>query len=714
MLACPFYRNRVMVGQLKRRLWLTTEASIANIALFTVFAVRTTPATDCENLMKPMFRAILMSLRYKWSILGAIFCAVMISLLWSASITAILPVVQVVLRNETAVDWVDGEIKSSTARIEKLDKDIAAQKAIINDPQVEKDAAFKAEIELDLFKDQLEAEEKLLVHYEGRVKPFVDNWAPKDPFNTLLLAMGWLLGVTILKGFFLVASAWLTARVASATVMDLRRIYYRKALDLDQRRIDRLGTSHMMTHLSHNMLMVAGGLRVFFGKCIREPLKMVTCLAIAAWISWPLLLISLCALPAGAFAIRSISRRMKKSTQNEMEGMADVFQTLIETFQKVKTVRIFNRERTERRRFRKNANTLYNMSLRISLYDSLLRPISEIIGIVSIAGAILAGAWLVLNDQTHLFGFIKVSDTPIRPTSLLYFYALLAAASDPARKMTEVVNVMVRGNTACENLFKTYDVQNRVRTPDNPVPVPLHSKSIEFDTVIFAYKPKQAVIRSLSLEIPYGQTLAVVGGNGSGKSTLVNLLCRFYDPNRGRVLIDGVDIKDVSPKKLRRQIAWVTQDSVLFNGTIRDNLTYGRTDATDEEISHAVGIANLDELLDSLPDGLDTEIGDNGSQLSAGQRQRVALARAVVVDPRILILDEATSQVDGQTESLIHGELEKFIKTRTTILVTHPASSLKLADRVIVMRLGKIVSDSTVEEARESSRPFQHLFARSA
>ncbi len=664
--------------------------------------------------MKPMFRAIKMSLRYKWSIIGAVLCAVMISVLWSFSITAILPVVQVVLRNETAVDWVDGEIESCKSRIEKLEQDIADWKAVIDDPSADKDVVFKADVDTDMARDRLKAESRQLEHFSNTVKPILDKWAPRDPFETLLLAMVFLLCLTTLKGFFLVASAWLTARVASATVMDLRRIYYRKALDLDQFRIDRLGTSNMMTHLSHNMLMVAGGLRVFYGKCIREPLKMITCLIWAAYISLPLLLLSLCALPAGAFAIRSISRRMKRSTQNEMEGMADVFQTLIETFQKVKTVRIFNRERTERRRFRKNADTLYNMSLRISLYDSLLRPISEIIGIVSIAMAILAGAWLVLNEQTHLFGMIKVSDTPIRPTSLLLFYALLAAASDPARKMTEVVNVLVRGNTACENLFRTYDVQNRVRTPENPVPVPVHQQSIEFKDVIFAYKPKQPVVRSVSLMIPFGQTLAVVGGNGSGKSTLMNLLCRFYDPNRGRVLIDGVNMKDVSPRKLRRQIAWVTQDSVLFNGTILDNVTYGKPDASPLEVANAISIARLDELLDSLPDGIDTEIGDNGSQLSAGQRQRVALARAVVANPRILILDEATSQVDGQTESLIHGELEKFIKTRTTIVVTHRASSLKLADRVIVMDHGKIVSDSTVDEARESSQPFQHLFAKSA
>lgn len=494
--------------------------------------------------MKPFFRAVLMSLRYKWSILGAVICAVMISVLWSASISTILPVVQVVLRAETFHDWIDSEIENSSDAISKLEKEINAVKSQVEDRSIAEDERYRMQLNLDISEDRLNSERALLVRYTENLKPTITRWAPDTPFKTLSVAMALLLIVTLLKGCFLVASAYLTARVASKTVMDLRRIYYRKALELDQLRIDRLGTSNMMTHLSHNMLMVNGGLKVFYGKCLREPLKMVTCLALAAWISLPLLLLSLIILPAGFLLVRSVSGRMKRSTENEMQGMADVFQTLIETFQKVKTVRIFNRERAERRRFRKNAKTLYHMSVRISLYDSLLRPLSEILGIISIALAILAGAWLVLNRETSLFG-IRMTDTPIRPVTLLYFYALLAAASDPARKMTEVVNVIVRGNTACSNLFRTFDVENRVRTGEYPVPVPLHEKAILFDDVLFSYKPRQPVLRRVSLEIPYRQTLAIVGGNGSGKSTLMNLLCRFYDPNRGRISIDGFDLKDM-------------------------------------------------------------------------------------------------------------------------------------------------------------------------
>ena len=244
--------------------------------------------------------------------------------------------------------------------------------------------------------------------------------------------------------------------------------------------------------------------------------------------------------------------------------------------------------------------------------------------------------------------------------------------------------------------------------------MPEHQQSIEFEEVIFCYKPRQPVLRKLSLSIPYGQTVAIVGGNGSGKTTLVNLLARFYDPNRGTIKIDGVNLKEVNPRKLRRQIAWVTQDSHLFQGTIWENIAYGRRDATDEQIFAAASIAKLADFVDKFEDGYQTIIGDDGSLLSAGQRQRVAMARAIVADPRIFVLDEATSQIDGKTETLIHGELAEFIKSRTTIIITHRRSSLELADRVIVMQDGRIAHDSSVAEADANSLQFQHLFSKSA
>ncbi|MFK7767045.1 MAG: ABC transporter ATP-binding protein [Mariniblastus sp.] len=657
--------------------------------------------------MKPFFRAVRHSLRYRWSIVGAFLCSLIIAVIWSASITTIFPIVKIVLEGETAVSWIEHEIQNGEAIVISLEKEITN----LEDQFAQKNDVLIAN-KLDLKRDRLAGEQASLAWYQN-ASPTVKKYAPETGFQTLVVALIFLLTVSLFKGILLIVGACLDARVAEKTVLDLRRIYYRKALELDQRRIDRIGTSNMMTHLSYNMTMISSGLRMFYGKCLREPLKMITSLAVAAWISLPLLLISMCIVPAGAFLIHTISRRMKRSTEVEMAGMADVFQTLIETFKAVKTVRIFNRERTERHRFKNNSTTLYRMQLRIALYDSLLRPITEILSIISISLSILIGAYLVLNQETHL-GFIKISDTPIKPVMLLLFYGMLAGAADPARKMSEIVNVIVRGGTACDNLFRTFGPEPLVAPPENPIPVPDHKESIVFEKIFFGYLPKQPVLKKLSLTVPAGQTIAIVGGNGSGKSTLMNLLARFYDPHLGKVMIDGKDIRQMHPKKVRQQIAWVTQDSVLFNGTLWENVAYGNPSATDEEIRAALKVSRVDAFVDKLENGYQANVGDDGKNLSAGQRQRVAIARAVLSNPRILILDEATSQIDGQSENLIHNTLADFIKDRTTFVITHRHSSLRLADRVIVMDLGEIVHDSSVADATQNSEQFNCLFQKAA
>jgi ATP-binding cassette subfamily B protein/subfamily B ATP-binding cassette protein MsbA len=393
--------------------------------------------------------------------------------------------------------------------------------------------------------------------------------------------------------------------------------------------------------------------------------------------------------------------------------MSEVYQTLIETFGAIKTVRIFNREQTERVRFKTYSGALYRMSQRISLYDSILRPVGEMLGIISISLATLAGAYLVLNRETHLFG-IEICKRPLSPSSLMMFYALLAGASDPARKMGEILNVLVRGGVACESLFKMFDEPAADSMQfDRTAKIPLHQREIEFDDVTFCFQGNHQVLKQVKLTVPFGQSVAIVGGNGAGKTTLINLLARFYDPTQGQIRLDGVELTRLNPKKLRRQMAWVTQDSILFQGTIRENILYGARGCSDERFLAAARLARVDEFIERIPQGYDSDVGDGGNRLSAGQRQRVALARAIIAQPRILILDEATSQLDGHTEQLVHESLRPFLRGRTTIVITHRPSSLKLADRVIVMDRGRIVSD-TPSDAATQSADFRSLFAKSA
>jgi ATP-binding cassette subfamily B protein/subfamily B ATP-binding cassette protein MsbA len=617
--------------------------------------------------------------------------------------------VESVFQKKTFSTWIAEEITNARARQVKL-----ADESAVLETQL---AATTDVRERSLIEQELEqksgyqtAEHKAVEWYEW-IRPSVERYAPKSPFGTLVAAMVWLLIASALKGVFLILGSLFVARIANGTARDMRRIYYRKALEMDQLKFDRMGTSSILTHLSHNMMLISGGLTMLYGKSIREPLKMFTCLLVAAWISLPLLLISLALVPLGAWVVHRLASGMKNATRREVLGMADIFDTLIETLSSIKTVRMFNRESTERKRFKANSEMLYRMAMRMRFFDAMVHPITELLGIVSITLAILAGAWLTLSGELTLLG-ITISNRPLSPAKLMLFYGMLAGASDPARKLSEIVNVLVRGGTACESLVRSYDSIPTVTAPAVPLSVPEHSVEIELDNVLFAYQPKQPVLKNISLKIPFRQTLAIVGENGCGKSTLINLLARFYDPNVGRILVDGVDIRQMNPKKLRRQMAWVTQESNLFRGTVWENIAYGLRNASREQVLNAVHLAQVDKFLDQLPLGLDSDVGEGGNSLSAGQRQRVALARAILADPRILILDEATSQLDGHTEQLVHRSLGPFIKSRTTLIITHRLSTISLADRVIVMDKGKIVSDSTPDQAIQSSTQFNHLFAK--
>ncbi len=662
-------------------------------------------------MIKQFLPAIKLSLRYRWSISGAVICSLIVAVLCVASITTVFPIVESVFQKKTIATWIVEEVTDSEARITRLTGEIESIETQLN---LATDANEQVNLrdEIDRRSGNIGTAHETIDFY-ATISPWVENYAPKTPWGTLIAAMVWLLVAAALKGIFLIIGALFVSRISNGTARDMRRIYYRKALEMDQVRFDQMGTSNILTHLSHNMMLISSGLAILYGKSIREPLKIISCLSVAAFISWPLLLISLTLMPVGAWVVHRLARGMKNATRREVLGMADIFDTLIETLSSIKTVRIFNRESTERKRFKANAEMLYRMSMRMRFYDALVQPITELLGIVSITLAILAGGWLALSSDATLFGN-TLNHEPMSPAKLMLFFAMLAGASDPARKLTEIVNVLVRGGTACETLVKIYDIKPCVTAPDKPLSIPQHSEKIEFDNVVFAYQPQQLVLKNVSLTIPYGQTLAIVGENGCGKSTLVNLLARFYDPRVGRILIDGIDIRQTNPRKLRRQMAWVTQDSHLFIGSVLENIGYGLRGATQAQILNAAKLAQVDNYIDQLANGYETDIGEGGRNLSAGQRQRVALARAILADPRILILDEATSQLDGHTEQLVHESLRSFIKARTTIIITHRLSTISLADRVIVMDRGRIVSDSTPEDAVQSSKEFKHLFAKSA
>jgi subfamily B ATP-binding cassette protein MsbA len=653
-------------------------------------------------MMNDFREAIRLSLRYKWSIVGAALSSLMIALLFGASIATTLPFVKIIFTEDsnTIELWVARQVESAEARLAEVEATSSAETS--------DDAANSNTLQPAVADPVwLDAHQSLLFYQW--LQSSVAGRVPTTPFGTLQLVIVWLLFASLLKGVFLVISVVLVAKVANRTVMDMRRIYFRRAMDMDSRRVEQIGTSVLMNHLSNSLQMVSAALMALYGRALREPMKMLTCLVGAAFISLPLLILSLILMPFGGLLVYSLSQRMKRAVNREIGGMSAVYQTLMETFNGLKTIRIFNREQTERVRFKRNSKTLYRISLRISLYDSLIRPATEMAGIASFSIAVLAGGYLVLNQETHLL-WIPISSEPLSAEQVVLFFVLLAGAADPARKMSEIVNVLVRGGQACSLLQNTFDQMPTVAAPEKPRMVVPHHQSIKLRNLRFAYQPNTPVLKGITLDIPFGQTVAMVGGNGCGKSTLVYLLTRFYDPHHGQILIDDIDIREYDPRQLRQQFAWVTQDACLFQGTIRENIAYGKLNASEFEIQAAAKLAGVTDFLPRIAHGLETQVGDMGRELSAGQRQRVALARAVLADPKILILDEATSQMDGYNEQLIHQRLKPFFANRTTIIISHRRSSLELVDRIIVMDAGKIIEDGTLVDLQRHSSSFAELF----
>jgi ATP-binding cassette subfamily B protein/subfamily B ATP-binding cassette protein MsbA len=470
------------------------------------------------------------------------------------------------------------------------------------------------------------------------------------------------------------------------------------------------GTADLMSRFTNDMNQVASGLEALFGKLIREPMKMVACLIGAGFICWRLLLLSLVVAPLAGYLVRWLARSLKRANRRAMEEMAVIYTTLEETFRSIKIVKAFTNERQERKQFHDNSKSYYSRSMRIAGYDSLTHPITEVMGIVAISLALLAGVWLVLSRQTHLLG-IRMSARPLDWGSLLLFYGLLAGVADPLRKLSDIFSRLQAASAAADRIFSRLDRDPGVRNPKNPVAIGRHHRDLVFENVSFAYQPSKTVLEEVNLRIGYGETVAIVGPNGCGKSTLANLIPRFADPTAGVVKLDGVPLCDLRLRELRGQIGLVTQETMLFDDTIFNNIRYGLPNATRERVIAAAKQAHAHRFIETeLPNGYETMAGALGNRLSGGQRQRIALARAILRDPAILILDEATSQVDLESEQVIQQVLEKFTRDRTTVIITHRLAVLSLADRIVVMQGGRILDIGTHDDLLTRCGLYRRLY----
>ncbi|HYO25428.1 MAG TPA: ABC transporter ATP-binding protein [Lacipirellulaceae bacterium] len=648
--------------------------------------------------MKNFYRVIQLSFRHRFTVAASLVCSLAVALLWGGNITAIYPVVDVIMNNKSVPQYLDEQRTLAEARVAELAPAIETRRLELAQAANAPAADLRDQRrELAAWEDELARKRHELARY-AYWNPVAHQWLPTTAFKTLVGVCTALILGTVLKSSFRVAGAYYTGRIANLVTFDLRKDLYRRTLRLDLATFRGTTTGDLMNRFTSDVNTAANGVQNVFGMVICEPMKIVVCLAGAAWVSWQLLLLTMISAPLAGYAIGRLARSLKRANRRAIEEMSTVYDRLEETFASLKVIKAFTRESRERSRFHQQSKQYYQKSMRISLYSSLVSPVTEVSGIAIIVAAILCGGYLVLNQKTHLFG-IRVSAEPLSHGWLTLFYCFLAGASDPIRRLTSIFNTLQQGAAASDHLYEVLDRESKIQDPPAPKSLPELLGPIEFREVSFAYKPDEPVLDRVSLRVNPGETIAIVGPTGSGKTTLMNLVARFYDPTSGAVLVSGVDVREVRTRDLRERLGVVTQETLLFDDTVFENIRYGQLEATREEIIAAAERAHAHRFItEVLADGYETRVGQGGNRLSGGQRQRIALARAILRDPDILILDEATSQIDVESERLIHQVLEEFIRGRTAFIITHRPSTLELADRIVVMEAGRIADVGTFRE----------------
>jgi len=669
--------------------------------------------------MKNLRRALGMAFRYKWSLVVSTICAFLVAVLWGANIGGVLPIIEIVFKGNSLHTMVDKRLERSDRVIAEAQTIVDQARKKIRDGAVEQ-SALRREVR---HKEGMIEDERASIARTQWFEPYIKKYTPADPFQTLILVFGVLFFGTLLRCLFLAINMYLVNRVGQRTVLDIQDHVFRNTLRLEVAELDDInGTGDLISRIRGETASISRAITVLFGKTLREPLKMLACITGAAFVNWRLLILSLVVVPLAGFVMLTVARLTKRAHRRAVEDSALLLNRLFQAVSYNRLVKAFNMEKHEHARFSETATAVYRKQMKISLFNAFGRSNSEILGVAIISMSAIAGAYLVLNGQTHLFG-VKLAAKIMTPSEIMVFFAFLIGVADPLRKMGDVYNQIQSGAVSADRVFPLFDQVPNVRDPANPQPLlPLNAEgtpdvnrkantSVTFQDVRFAYQPGNDILRGISVEIPDQSSLAIVGANGCGKSTLINLLLRFFDPQQGSVKIGDHDIRDYRVNDVRQSIGYVTQQTMLFNDTIANNIRYGCPDATLQQVMVAARQAHAHDFIAELPEGYDTSVGEHGGKLSGGQRQRLALARAILKNAPILVLDEATSQIDPESERLIQRSLADFTANRTTLMITHRMSTLDLADRILVMNEGQVVDCGTHAELLLRCRAYQRLRA---
>lgn len=517
--------------------------------------------------------------------------------------------------------------------------------------------------------------------------------------NTTYLKLMPLVVVVIFfsKGVFYYLYSMLLEFIGQSVIRDFRLNIFNHIHKQSLSFFNDMPTGTLISRIIADVTLLQGAISNALVKSVRDFFTVIILLGVVFTMNWRLAMVTFIVLPLAAYPIVRFGKLFRKISTSTQEETAHVTNILHETITGNRIVKAFTKEEYEGNRFKKQIFGLFSLTMKDAKYRCLQHPLMEFIGGFAIAIII----W---------FGGLEVINGTATPGTFFAFLTALIAAYEPIKGVTRINSIIQQGLAASERVFSLLDVEPEIQDKKDAFPLPTFSKNIEFQNLQYQYDQDTKVLTDINLVVPAGQALAIVGPSGGGKTTLTNLIPRFLDIKDGAILIDDTDIRDVTMASLRDQIAMVTQQTILFNDTIRNNIAYSDQEATIEDIRRAAKAAYAIDFIEALPNGFDTIIGEGGARLSGGQKQRISIARAILKDAPILILDEATSALDTESERQVQKALENLMKNRTTFVIAHRLSTIKNADRIVVVKEGRIVEEGTHEHLISLGGEYETLY----
>jgi len=499
------------------------------------------------------------------------------------------------------------------------------------------------------------------------------------------------------KNAFRYAAMYVLAFLRTGMVKDIQDRLYHKTLDLQLGYFTETRKGDLLARMTSDVKEVEGSIINSLEALAREPITIVIVLVSMLAISPQLTLFVFIFLPIAGFLISIVGKRLKAQSLEAQQETGTFLSFLEETLGALKIIKGFNAEERLSTKFTDSTSRFKKIMTAVLQRKGLASPFSEFLGVTVVITVLWYGGSLVLGNKSTL-----------TPQEFMGYIGLFYTIINPVKSITTVNYNIKKGNASAERIFEVLDKENTIKENADALVIDGLKNNLTLQNISFKYED-EFVFKSFNLKVNKGQTVALVGQSGSGKSTLANLVTRFYDVNSGEILIDDINIKNLTKKSLRGLMGLVTQDSILFNDTVKNNIALGKENATDDEIAEAAKIANAHNFIIELPNGYDTNIGDSGNKLSGGQKQRLSIARAVLKNPPIMILDEATSALDTESERLVQDALEKMMRNRTSIVIAHRLSTIQKADLIVVLNKGEIMEQGTHEELMKSAKGYKKL-----